>query len=138
MLLIHVEMDQQVDQKTSTEMSKLPFLISIPHGGTVIPEELKSRINLSPQELLADGDPYTGDIYDVRNEVVSQVQFDVARALVDVNRASDDLPPENPDGVIKTVSIFNSPVYFTELEPDTKDITNLLANHYVPYHSAIV
>lgn len=130
-------MDLQAGQKTSTEMSKLPFLISIPHGGTVIPEELKSRINLSPQELLADGDPYTGDIYDLGKEVVSQVQFDVARALVDVNRASDDLPPDNPDGVIKTVSIFNNPVYLAGYEPNANDITKLLSSYYATYHSTI-
>ena len=118
-------------------MSRLPFLISIPHGGTDIPEELKSRIALSPQELLADGDPYTGDIYNMGDHVVAQLKCDVARALVDVNRAPDDLPPGNPDGVVKTVSIFSNPVYQNGEAPGKAEINLLLSKYYTPYHVAI-
>ena len=134
---IREETDPQADPKIFTKMSRLPFLISIPHGGTDIPEELKSRIALSPQELLADGDPYTGDIYNMGDHVVAQLKCDVARALVDVNRAPDDLPPGNPDGVLKAVSIFNNPVYQNGEAPGKAEINLLLSKYYTPYHVAI-
>ena len=118
-------------------MQKLPFLISIPHGGTTIPKELESKVCLSPHKLLADGDPYTGEIFDMGIEVVSQLQFDVARALIDVNRAPDDLPSRNSDGVLKTVSIFNNPVYHNGQVPEDSEIYFLLAKYYEPYHAAI-
>lgn len=118
-------------------MNKLPFLISIPHGGTVIPKELKSRIRLSSQELLADGDPYTKEIYDMCSDVEVQLKFDIARALIDVNRAENDLPPKNPDGVTKTVSIFNTPIYQQGREPNLKETNSLISRYYEPYHAAI-
>ncbi len=119
------------------DMNKLPFLISIPHGGTAIPKELRSRIHLTLEELLADGDPYTGDIYDMGGDVESLLKFDIARALIDVNRAKNDLPPTNPDGAIKTVSIFNSPVFHNGQEPGIDDVALLLTTYYEPYHGAI-
>ncbi len=118
-------------------MTTLPFLLSIPHGGTVIPKELKSRIRLSSQELLADGDPFTGEIYDMEGYVQAQFKFDFARALIDVNRSPDDLPPGNPDGMVKTVSIFNNPVYKTGQVPDTAEISSLLGTYYQPFHMNI-
>lgn len=118
-------------------MPRLPFLISIPHSGRNIPEELAARISLSPEELLADGDPYTDRIYDVCKDVRQQIHFEIARAIIDVNRAPDDLPPDNPDGVLKTVSIFNNLVYVNGREPGKDEIVGLLEKYYEPYHKRI-
>ncbi|GAB4334822.1 MAG: N-formylglutamate deformylase [Desulfobulbaceae bacterium] len=115
----------------------LPFLISIPHGGTVVPAELRKRVRLSDDEILADGDPFTDIIYDVKDEVAVQLTFEIARAIIDVNRAPDDLPPANPDGVLKTLSIFGNRIYHPGMEPHDQEISRLLAEYHQPYHDAI-
>ncbi len=110
-----------------------PCLISIPHGGTKIPEEVKDLILISERDILEDGDAFVQELYSV--EAVSIVKTDIARAFVDPNRAPDDLPPENPDGVVKTYTCFGKKVY--RKFPERKTIERLLEKYYYPYHRRI-
>ncbi|MGV7222698.1 MAG: hypothetical protein ACQ9MH_14365 [Nitrospinales bacterium] len=43
-------------------MNQLPYLISIPHGGTKIPEEVAGSVCLSKKDLFEDGDAFTREI----------------------------------------------------------------------------
>lgn len=118
-------------------MDTLPVLISIPHGGSKVPEEVRDRIGLLPIDILDDGDAFTGDIYDVGDAVRHVVKASAARAFVDLNRSRDDLPPGNPDGVVKTHTCYGKQVYRNGCQPD-RDLTQLLLNrHYDPYHSRL-
>jgi formiminoglutamase len=56
------------------------------------------------------------------------------RAVVDLNRAPDDTAPDNPDGVIKSHTIYNVPVYRPGGLPDRALQQILLDRYYVPYH----
>jgi len=109
---------------------RLPCLISVPHGGTLVPPEVEDLIVLSPEEILRDGDPFTPELYDL--PAVRTVRTEIARAVVDVNRAPDDLPPANPDGVIKSHTCFGREVY-REL-PSPVLVNQLLERYYFPYH----
>jgi formiminoglutamase len=114
---------------------KFPVLISIPHGGYKIPPEVKDLVILSKKDLFDDSDPYTIDIYDIDSMAEKVIKTEVARAFVDLNRAPDDLPPKNPDGVVKTVTCFGVPIYKKPL--DKKTIDALLKKYYYPYHKQI-
>ena len=57
----------------------------------------------------------------------------IARAIVDVNRAPEDRPPKNQDGVVKTVTINGTPVYKGDKFPDDALIEELLQRYYYPY-----
>lgn len=118
-------------------MSKLPILLSIPHGGTEIPPELKDRVILSSADLFDDSDAFTREIYDLGDRVSAVISTEIARAFVDVNRAPDDLPPENPDGVIKSHTCYRKVIYRKGLEPDEVLIKELLAKYYFSYHQRI-
>jgi N-formylglutamate deformylase len=83
-------------------MEMLPVLISIPHGGRMMPDELRERVCLNYDELFADGDAFTDEIYDLGNRAACVIKAEIARAFVDLNRAPNDLPPHNTDGVIKS------------------------------------
>jgi len=111
----------------------LPCLLSIPHGGTLVPEEVIDLILLSPEDIIEDGDPFTPELYDL--EAVSVLKAKVARAIVDLNRAPNDLPPQNPDGVIKSETAFGKKVY--REFPDEELIEKLLDKYYFPYHRRI-
>jgi formiminoglutamase len=102
-----------------------------------VPPELTDRIRIGPEDILADGDAFTGEIYDVSDCVNFQIRAEVARAFVDLNRAEDDLPPENPDGVVKSRTVFDKPVYFEGRQPDSALIERLLKRYHRPYHRRI-
>jgi formiminoglutamase len=115
----------------------LPILISIPHGGTRQPVELEGRVCLSEGDLFDDGDARTREIYDVGAAVASVISADVARAFVDLNRAPDDRPPANPDGVVKSLTCYGRPIYHPGSEPDDALIELLLARYHEPYHERL-
>jgi formiminoglutamase len=118
-------------------MSKLPFFISIPHGGTKTPDEVRDRITISAADILEDGDAFTAEIYDVADQVRHVLKADVARAFVDLNRAEDDLPPANPDGVVKSRTCYSKPIYMPGRQPDGPLTENLLERYHRPYHETI-
>jgi len=66
---------------------------------------------------------------------VEVIKTDIARAFVDPNRAPDDLPPKNPDGVVKTKTCYGVQIY---KKPLSKELINLLLEkYYYPYHNQI-
>ncbi len=54
-----------------------------------------------------------------------------------MNRASDDRPPENPDGVVKTVTTDGRPVYREGMFPDDALVEDLLQRYYFPHHERL-
>jgi formiminoglutamase len=115
-------------------MEKLPFLISIPHGGEFIPPEIAADVCITPKDQFDDSDSFTNLIYDVNDMVEEQVVSTIARAFVDNSRGRDQLPPEFPDGIIKSATCYNRPIYKEGKQPNKK-ITSLLINkYYAEYH----
>jgi formiminoglutamase len=109
---------------------KLPFLVSVPHAGQLIPGEVQENCILTPEQIYDDSDGGAEEIYfDLENLVEDFISSDVARAIVDLNRAADDF---RKDGVIKTHTCYDVPVY--KEFPSTNLIKQLLTNYYHPYH----
>ena len=107
-------------------------MISVPHAGLQVPEEVVSLCGLTPAEIAADSDGGAGEIYSFAEEAEAFVTTDIARAAVDVNRARDD---RRPDGAVKThssykVGVWNRPLSEAEVE-------SLLAAYYDPYHARL-
>lgn len=115
----------------------LPVLISIPHGGSDCPPELADRVVVSPRDLFDDIDPFTREIYDLDDLVAVTIKADIARTFVDLNRAPEDRPPENPDGVVKTQTCYRRPIYEAGAEPAGPVIESLIATYHTPYHEAL-
>jgi formiminoglutamase len=90
-------------------MRQIPVFISIPHGGTNTPPELINRVCIQPKDIFDDPAPFTREIYDLEPWVLEVIDTDIARAFVDLNRAPDDLPPKNPDGIIKSMTCYKKP-----------------------------
>lgn len=114
-------------------MEKLPFLVSIPHGGDSIPPEIEKDVCITPRDMFDDSDSFTILIYNVGNIVEELVTADIARAFVDNSRSKDQLPPGFPDGLIKSATCYNKPIYKKGKQPD-KDTTEILINTYYNYY----
>jgi formiminoglutamase len=71
-------------------------------------------------------------IYDLESEVVAFRTTDIARAVIDLNRAEDD---RRKDGVVKTHTCWDVPIYSEPLAEEI--VQTLLARHYRPYHAAL-
>ena len=109
---------------------KLPFLISVPHSGHHIPQEVQDICILTPEQIYEDSDWGAAEIYFALEKYVEAfIYSDVARAIVDLNRAADDF---RKDGVIKTHTCYDIPVY-TKF-PSKTLIEQLLSGYYHPYH----
>lgn len=115
----------------------LPVLVSIPHGGTETPPEIANRVCITPRALFDDSDAFTREIYDVTDEVVCVEAASIARAFVDLNRARDDRPPRNPDGVVKTATCYNEPIYTPGMELTDGLSETLLSRYYDPYYKRL-
>ena len=118
-------------------MKTFPLLLSIPHGGTEVPPEIRDRVMISAKDQFEDSDAFTQEIYGLESEVMVQVQSRMARVFVDMNRAEDDRPPKNPDGVVKTQTCHGKTVYRPEKELDDIWTRQILDTYYHPYHQSI-
>jgi N-formylglutamate deformylase len=114
-----------------------PFIISVPHGGQVIPGEVSDRIALSPAEVLFYSDPGTQEIYNFRKGVAAYIDTPVSRVIVDLNRPPYHLAPKYPDGAIKSRTGFGTPVYWDNRFPDINLIHQLMVKYFFPYHEKI-
>ncbi len=115
----------------------LPALLSIPHGGTATPQELQGRLSITGKDLFDDSDPFVAEIYDLGEMVQHVVKADVARTFVDLNRSLHAMPPQNPDGLIKSATCHQRPIYRTGAEPDESLRSLLVQRYYMPYHREI-
>jgi N-formylglutamate amidohydrolase len=108
---------------------KLPLLASVPHAGLRIPEEAEPFCILTPEQVVEDGDAGAAEIFALEPELEAHITTDIARAIVDLNRAEDD---RRPDGVVKTHTCWNVPVYGKFPPEDV--VKQLLDLYYHPYH----
>ena len=110
----------------------LPLLLSVPHAGLWVPPEAQPFCVLQEREIAEDGDEGAAQIYSFETEVAAFVTTNVARAIVDVNRAEDD---RRADGVVKTHTCWNVPIYRESLPEEV--VEQLLDLYYCPYHAQL-
>lgn len=111
---------------------KLPLLISVPHSGLRIPPEVEKLCLLTPEQITTDSDEGASTIYALQSDVTAFLAADVARSVVDLNRAEED---RGLDGVIKTHTSQRVPIYNDPLSEIVAEM--LLARYYRPYHKKL-
>jgi len=111
---------------------KLPLIISVPHAGLTVPQEVQDYCALTPEQILADSDEGAAEIYDLKSDVTTYITTDIARAIVDMNRAEND---RSKDGIVKTHTSYNIQVYRQPIPDDVIEI--LLDRYYRHYHQRL-
>lgn len=114
-----------------------PLLVSIPHGGTHVPDDILARMTPDARTL-PDTDWHLGQLYDFLGELGATVlEANWSRYVIDCNRPPDDAPlypGAQGTGLCPTTLFDMSPVYQDGTEPDT---AARLDTVWRPYHDAI-
>lgn len=118
-------------------MEKLPVLLSIPHGGIEVPEEIADKVCLDKYELFHNSDACTLELFDHSSGVAEVVSTNISSAIVDVDRAKAALPPKEVDGVFKYKTNQGKMIYCEDFAPDQQLMNRLIENYYEPYHRKI-
>jgi N-formylglutamate amidohydrolase len=126
--------------------SHLPIIQSIPHAGLDVPDELRPILNIDDVTIYNECDLWAEQLFDFDHPTLSpamvtkaepgtagKVVMNIARVLIDVNRAPDDL--SNPDGPVKTQTSYGDPIYRTPLDLSAK--RRLLERYWQPYHDSL-
>jgi N-formylglutamate deformylase len=116
--------------------SQLPILITIPHGGCTVPEELFGYEALSRFELFMQSDACANDLFSFGDRVAATIDTDISRLFIDLDRAYTSLRPDQ-DGVIKKSTRFGKPVFKDGHFPDDIAIANMIQRYWVPFHDAV-
>jgi N-formylglutamate deformylase len=126
---------------------KIPVLVSVPHAGLRVPEELRAQILADEKVLRTDADLGVDDLFDGVTEVgASLLVAEVSRLVVDLNRARGDVDslsvPEHksplPDarrGVVWRLSSSGQPVLAHPLS--LAELENRLLRYHEPYHETL-
>ncbi len=118
-------------------MARLPLLLSIPHGGMMVPRELAPRFALTQAELFFESNPWTRELFAMGEMVQGRLEAEVARVVVDLDRDPNLRPPEESDGVVKTTTMYGKPIWQEGGFPTEDEITRLLDRYHKPYHEVL-
>jgi N-formylglutamate deformylase len=117
-----------------------PMLVSMPHLGTEIPQELLERY--VPRTLdVEDTDWHLDRLYDWLDAMgASLIKPRVSRYVVDLNRPPDDQPmyPGASNTELCPTRFFTGdPLYRNGCEPDAAERARRLDMYWRPYHDAL-
>jgi N-formylglutamate deformylase len=117
-----------------------PLLVSFPHAGAEIPDELAAR--MTPEALQrADVDWHLPRLYDfVVPMGASTITARFARHVIDLNRPPEDAslyPGQDVTGLLPLDTFRKQPLYRPGQGPDAAEAQQRRATYWQPYHDAL-
>lgn len=118
-----------------------PLLISVPHDGAHIPDELAAR--MVPEARCApDTDWWMSTLYAPIAEALgaSLIVPTHSRYVIDLNRPPDDVPlypGQNTTGLCPLRRFSGDPVYLEGHEPGADEVAARVERYWRPYHGAL-
>lgn len=81
-------------EEYNTDELKYPLVLSIPHCGTVFPEEFLANISVSKEDLRKNEDIFVKDLLEpaIQNGIPA-LNMNISRTFIDVNRAKMEVDP---------------------------------------------
>lgn len=117
-----------------------PLLLSLPHVGTEIPDELRAR--LVPRALeVEDTDWHLEPLYAFARELGATVlAARYSRYVVDLNRPREDTPMYsgvNTTGLCPVSFFTGEPLYRPGQAPDAAEVRQRCEHYWRPYHETL-
>ena len=118
----------------------LPLLISIPHAGTYVPEDIGARFTAAARRL-PDTDWHVRELYEFARKLgASMLATNYSRYVVDVNRAPDSrslYASHRTTPVCAAETFAGEPIYMSGAEPDPAEIEARVNRYWRPYHDQL-
>jgi len=117
-----------------------PLLVSMPHVGTHVPDDLARRMTDSARGV-PDTDWHVDRLYDFLGDLgAAIIQATHSRYVIDLNRPPDSAPlyPGAANtGLCPTEQFDGQPIYQSGEAPDNAEMQERLARFWRPYHDRL-
>jgi N-formylglutamate deformylase len=117
-----------------------PLLISLPHDGTAVPDDIAARLTDSARRV-PDTDWHVARLYGFSRHLGASILVPKhSRYVVDLNRPPDDVslyPGQNTTGLCPVVQFSGEPVYRERQQPSPEEIRARVERYWRPYHAAL-
>lgn len=123
--------------------AEVPIIVSVPHCGTVFPEEIKHEYK---ENLLAapdDTDWFVDKLYDFAPSLgITMITATYSRWVIDLNRDPQSKPLYSDGRIITALcpatTFLGEPLYRDEREHvEAAEVARRLSTYYSPYHQKI-
>lgn len=128
---------------TPAKGKKVPVLISVPHCGTMFPDELRSKYKPELIKAPDDTDWFVNKLYDFVSDLgMTMISAVYSRWVIDLNRDPESKPLYTDGriitGLCPTTDFLGNKIYQDEREEvSKKDVDTRLEKYYWPYHNKI-
>lgn len=119
---------------------RVPLLVSIPHLGTHIPEDLRRPMTVAARRV-ADTDWHLDLLYTFLDEIgASSLMATHSRYVIDLNRPPDDInlyPGQDTTSLCPIDTGNREQVYSPGCEPTPEEIAERTERYWKPYHAKL-
>ena len=125
----------------SLHHGRIPLLISLPHDGSFIPDDI-SACMLPQARRSLDTDWHVAQLYaPLAQELgASVLKPHASRYVVDLNRPADGhalYPGQRETGVVPSIGFDGAPLYAADQVPTPAEVQRRLNEFWQPYHRAL-
>jgi N-formylglutamate deformylase len=118
----------------------LPLMVSVPHAGTAVPDDIRARMTESSARL-ADTDWFVPRLYKLPElDDAGWIEAKMSRYVVDLNRPPDNeslYPGQITTGLCPATNFDGSPVYRDGAEPTPNEVAARVDKYWRPYHTQL-
>jgi len=119
---------------------RLPLLVSMPHVGTDIPDEVEASL-MPCAAARADTDWHLEELYGFVEEMgASRLSARWSRYLIDLNRPPENTnlyPGQDTTGLCPLDTFGRERLYREGMEPDEAEVRRRLERYWRPYHTQL-
>lgn len=128
------------DLNTGNAAKNIGVLISMPHNGQLIPDDIARTMTTTAQQV-PDTDWSMDKLYDFAQDLgIAIIKPNYSRYVIDLNRNIDGInlyPGANSTELCPTTAFDLSPLYLAGQEPNQAEIQRRITHYWQPYHQAL-